>query len=101
MFIYLFFSIKDNSKKMYELFSAKLDKKTFSGVSAYCNIYGLLTVYLLCALLQRFTVSVYRRYTDFDVFHELLLQRYAYRVVPALPPKRALKGGEVLIHYSL
>ncbi|XP_016425062.1 sorting nexin-8a isoform X1 [Sinocyclocheilus rhinocerous] len=41
---------------------------------------------------ERFTVSVYRRYTDFDVFHELLLQRYAYRVVPALPPKRALKG---------
>ncbi|XP_067238542.1 sorting nexin-8a [Chanodichthys erythropterus] len=41
---------------------------------------------------ERFTVSVYRRYSDFDVFHELLLQRYAYRAVPALPPKRALKG---------
>ncbi|XP_051995855.1 sorting nexin-8-like isoform X2 [Xyrauchen texanus] len=41
---------------------------------------------------ERFKVSVYRRYSDFYVFHELLLQRYAYRVVPALPPKRVLKG---------
>nr|XP_055046561.1 sorting nexin-8a [Misgurnus anguillicaudatus] len=41
---------------------------------------------------ERFIASVYRRYSDFDVFHELLLQRYAYRVVPALPPKRVLKG---------
>ncbi|XP_076865329.1 sorting nexin-8a isoform X2 [Brachyhypopomus gauderio] len=41
---------------------------------------------------ERFKMSVYRRYSDFDVFHELLLQRYAYRMVPALPPKRALKG---------
>uniref|UniRef100_A0A673J091 PX domain-containing protein n=1 Tax=Sinocyclocheilus rhinocerous TaxID=307959 RepID=A0A673J091_9TELE len=49
---------------------------------------------------ERFTVSVYRRYNDFDIFHELLLQRYAYRVVPALPPKRVLKGGKALI-YSL
>lgn len=38
-------------------------------------------------------MSVYRRYSDFDVFHELLLQRFAYRMVPALPPKRMLKGG--------
>uniref|UniRef100_A0AAR2IUP4 PX domain-containing protein n=1 Tax=Pygocentrus nattereri TaxID=42514 RepID=A0AAR2IUP4_PYGNA len=41
---------------------------------------------------QRFKISVYRRYSDFDIFHELLLQRYAYRMVPALPPKRVLKG---------
>ncbi|KAF3845966.1 hypothetical protein F7725_003044 [Dissostichus mawsoni] len=41
---------------------------------------------------QRFKISVYRRYSDFDVFHEVLLQRFAYRVVPALPPKRMLKG---------
>ncbi|KPP69870.1 sorting nexin-8-like [Scleropages formosus] len=41
---------------------------------------------------QRFKISVYRRYSDFDVFHELLLQRFAYRMVPALPPKRMLKG---------
>uniref|UniRef100_A0A668A8Y9 Sorting nexin 8a n=1 Tax=Myripristis murdjan TaxID=586833 RepID=A0A668A8Y9_9TELE len=41
---------------------------------------------------QHFKISVYRRYSDFDVFHELLLQRFAYRMVPALPPKRMLKG---------
>ncbi|XP_048846234.1 sorting nexin-8a [Brienomyrus brachyistius] len=41
---------------------------------------------------ERFKMSVYRRYSDFDVFHELLLQRFAYRMVPALPPKRMLKG---------
>ncbi|XP_061905924.1 sorting nexin-8-like isoform X1 [Entelurus aequoreus] len=41
---------------------------------------------------QRFKISVYRRYSDFDVFHEVLLQRFAYRVVPSLPPKRMLKG---------
>ncbi|XP_012672255.2 sorting nexin-8a isoform X2 [Clupea harengus] len=41
---------------------------------------------------QRFKISVYRRYSDFDVFHELMLQRFAYRMVPALPPKRMLKG---------
>lgn len=47
---------------------------------------------------QRFKISVYRRYSDFDVFHELLLQRYAYRMVPSLPPKRVLKGGMMLCH---
>ncbi|KAK5612101.1 sorting nexin [Crenichthys baileyi] len=41
---------------------------------------------------QRYKISVYRRYSDFDIFHELLLQKFAYRVVPALPPKRMLKG---------
>ncbi|KAM9393451.1 sorting nexin-8a isoform 1-T1 [Pholidichthys leucotaenia] len=41
---------------------------------------------------QRYKISVYRRYSDFDVFHEVMLQRFAYRVVPALPPKRVLKG---------
>lgn len=41
---------------------------------------------------QRYKLSVYRRYNDFDVFHEVLLQRFAYRMVPAMPPKRMLKG---------
>nr|XP_057906185.1 sorting nexin-8a isoform X2 [Doryrhamphus excisus] len=41
---------------------------------------------------QRHKTSVYRRYSDFDVFHEVLMQRFPYRVVPALPPKRMLKG---------
>ncbi|XP_061159454.1 sorting nexin-8a [Syngnathus typhle] len=46
----------------------------------------------------RYKMSVYRRYSDFDVFHEVLLQRFAYRVVPSLPPKRMLKG--VLMSFS-
>uniref|UniRef100_A0A8D0CKL4 Sorting nexin 8 n=1 Tax=Scleropages formosus TaxID=113540 RepID=A0A8D0CKL4_SCLFO len=41
---------------------------------------------------RRFRASVCRRYSDFDVFHELLLQRFPYRMVPALPPKQMLKG---------
>uniref|UniRef100_A0A1A8PS64 Sorting nexin 8a n=1 Tax=Nothobranchius rachovii TaxID=451742 RepID=A0A1A8PS64_9TELE len=41
---------------------------------------------------QRYKISVYRRYSDFDILHEVLLQRFAYRVVPALPPKRMLKA---------
>ncbi|XP_007903951.1 sorting nexin-8a [Callorhinchus milii] len=40
---------------------------------------------------QRFKSSVYRRYNDFVVFHEVLLQRFPYRMVPTLPPKRMLR----------
>lgn len=43
-------------------------------------------------VLQRFKSSVYRRYNDFVVFHEMLLQKFPYRMVPALPPKRVLGG---------
>lgn len=45
----------------------------------------------LCHL-QRFKCSVYRRYNDFVVFHEMLLHKFPYRMVPALPPKRMLGG---------
>ncbi|KAL2086624.1 hypothetical protein ACEWY4_017683 [Coilia grayii] len=47
---------------------------------------------------QHFILPVSRRYSDFDVFHALLLQRFIYRMVPPLPPKRVLKG--VLRHKS-
>ncbi|GCB63431.1 hypothetical protein scyTo_0011619 [Scyliorhinus torazame] len=46
---------------------------------------------------QRFKSSVYRRYNDFVVFHEVLLQRFPYRMVPALPPKRMLRVGREFI----
>uniref|UniRef100_A0A803YJC0 PX domain-containing protein n=2 Tax=Meleagris gallopavo TaxID=9103 RepID=A0A803YJC0_MELGA len=42
---------------------------------------------------KRFKCSVYRRYNDFVVFHEMLLQKFPYRMVPALPPKRMLGGN--------
>ncbi|XP_076136295.1 sorting nexin-8 [Alosa pseudoharengus] len=45
-----------------------------------------------------FMLPVARRFSDFAVFHALLLQRFIYRMVPPMPPKRALKG--VLNHRS-
>ncbi|EPQ18396.1 Sorting nexin-8, partial [Myotis brandtii] len=47
--------------------------------------------------LQRFRASVYRRYNDFVVFHALLLQKFPYRMVPALPPKRMLGADREFI----
>ncbi|XP_019278006.1 sorting nexin-8 isoform X3 [Panthera pardus] len=46
---------------------------------------------------QRFRSSVYRRYNDFVVFHEMLLQKFPYRMVPALPPKRVLGADREFI----
>lgn len=37
-----------------------------------------------------------RRYNDFVVFHEALLHKFPYRMVPALPPKRMLGGDRGL-----
>uniref|UniRef100_A0A8C5M7R9 PX domain-containing protein n=1 Tax=Leptobrachium leishanense TaxID=445787 RepID=A0A8C5M7R9_9ANUR len=41
---------------------------------------------------SHFKSSMYRRYIyiDFVVFKEMLLQKYPYRIVPALPPKKML-----------
>ncbi|XP_045139875.1 sorting nexin-8 [Echinops telfairi] len=46
---------------------------------------------------QRFRSSVYRRYNDFVVFQEVLLHRFPYRMVPALPPKRVLGADREFI----
>ncbi|EMP30610.1 Sorting nexin-8 [Chelonia mydas] len=46
---------------------------------------------------KRFKCSVYRRYNDFVVFHEMLLQKFPYRMVPALPPKRMLGADREFI----
>ncbi|MBZ3881842.1 Sorting nexin-8 [Sciurus carolinensis] len=46
---------------------------------------------------QRFKSSVYRRYNDFVVFHEMLLHKFPYRMVPALPPKRVLGADREFI----
>ncbi|XP_007467474.1 PREDICTED: sorting nexin-8 [Lipotes vexillifer] len=46
---------------------------------------------------QRFKSCVYRRYNDFVVFHEMLLQKFPYRMVPALPPKRMLGADREFI----
>lgn len=44
------------------------------------------TEYLVKSL--AFDSSVPRRYTDFEVFYELLIARFPYRLVPKLPPKK-------------
>ncbi|NXX71420.1 SNX8 protein, partial [Spizella passerina] len=46
---------------------------------------------------KRFKCSVYRRYNDFVVFHEMLLHKFPYRMVPALPPKRVLGADREFI----
>uniref|UniRef100_A0A2K5K1P8 PX domain-containing protein n=1 Tax=Colobus angolensis palliatus TaxID=336983 RepID=A0A2K5K1P8_COLAP len=46
---------------------------------------------------QRFKSSVYRRYNDFVVFQEMLLHKFPYRMVPALPPKRMLGADREFI----
>ncbi|XP_056592032.1 sorting nexin-8 [Triplophysa dalaica] len=39
-----------------------------------------------------FQIPVNRRFSDFELFHSLLVQKFIYRMVPPLPPKRILKG---------
>ncbi|KAJ6640474.1 hypothetical protein lerEdw1_013701 [Lerista edwardsae] len=46
---------------------------------------------------KRFKSSVYRRYNDFVVFYEMLLQKFPYRMLPALPPKRMLGADREFI----
>ncbi|XP_066432403.1 sorting nexin-8 [Eleutherodactylus coqui] len=46
---------------------------------------------------QFFKSSVYRRYNDFVMFQEMLLQKYPYRMVPGLPPKRMLGADREFI----
>lgn len=68
----------------------------------FCALAHLLITFLLTLFFfKRYKISVYRRYSDFDVFHEVLLQRFSYRVVPAMPPKRMLKGGKLFFFQRL
>jgi sorting nexin-8 len=55
---------------------------TYGGVlSDFCYFRFALVV-------QNFKSQVRRRFKDFEAFHELLLARYPYRLVPRLPPKK-------------
>uniref|UniRef100_A0A2R5LKU5 Putative sorting nexin-8-like apis mellifera sorting nexin-8-like protein n=1 Tax=Ornithodoros turicata TaxID=34597 RepID=A0A2R5LKU5_9ACAR len=45
---------------------------------------------------QRFSSTVHRRYNDFIALHEVLLQRFPYRAVPILPPKRAIADAQFI-----
>uniref|UniRef100_UPI00358ECD23 sorting nexin-8-like n=2 Tax=Myxine glutinosa TaxID=7769 RepID=UPI00358ECD23 len=46
---------------------------------------------------RRFRTTVYRRYNDFVTFQEMLLQRFPYRLVPSLPPKKMLRADREFI----
>uniref|UniRef100_A0A2K5F4A4 PX domain-containing protein n=1 Tax=Aotus nancymaae TaxID=37293 RepID=A0A2K5F4A4_AOTNA len=46
---------------------------------------------------QRFKSSMYRWYSNFVVFQEMLLHKFPYQMVPALPPKRMLGADREFI----
>lgn len=45
---------------------------------------------------KRFNSKVTRRYNDFVALHELLLNRFPYRLVPSLPPKKIVSDAHFL-----
>ncbi|KAL3274474.1 hypothetical protein HHI36_015858 [Cryptolaemus montrouzieri] len=45
---------------------------------------------------RRFNSRVTRRYNDFLVLNELLLNRFPYRIIPRLPPKRIVSDSQFL-----
>ena len=44
---------------------------------------------------EKYKTTVLRRYNDFLALHELVLQRFPYRILPKLPPKKI--GGKLYI----
>lgn len=46
---------------------------------------------------QRHKTTVHRRYKDFEALHDLLLSRFPYRMVPKLPPKKAVGASKEFI----
>ncbi|KAL5019326.1 hypothetical protein ScPMuIL_005048 [Solemya velum] len=48
---------------------------------------------------QKYRSTVLRRYNDFLSLHELLLNRYPYRLVPRLPPKKMMGANREFIEH--
>ncbi|XP_068674297.1 sorting nexin-8-like [Montipora foliosa] len=46
---------------------------------------------------RRHNCTVNRRYNDFVAFHDLLLLRFPYRLIPTLPPKKLMGGSKEFI----
>ncbi|KXJ27091.1 Sorting nexin-8 [Exaiptasia diaphana] len=46
---------------------------------------------------RRHNITVNRRYNDFVAFHDVLLQRFPYRLVPKLPPKKLMGASKEFI----
>ncbi|KAK9885194.1 hypothetical protein WA026_010700 [Henosepilachna vigintioctopunctata] len=45
---------------------------------------------------RRFNSRVTRRYNDFVILNDLLLNRFPYRIIPRLPPKRIVSDSQFL-----
>ncbi|KAL9956859.1 hypothetical protein ACROYT_G038406 [Oculina patagonica] len=46
---------------------------------------------------RRHNCTVNRRYNDFVAFHDMLLLRFPYRLIPALPPKKLMGASKEFI----
>lgn len=57
--------------------------------------HGTIMKYLLYPVFAKGAeVQVSRRYSDFEMFRQLLVQRFPFRIVPQLPPKKAMVSGD-------
>ena len=57
-----------------------------------------MTLICVSIFLKRYKTTVHRRYKDFEALFDLLLSRFPYRLVPKLPPKKAVGGMFKAIH---
>ncbi|XP_031567509.1 sorting nexin-8-like [Actinia tenebrosa] len=46
---------------------------------------------------KRHNMTVHRRYNDFVAFHDVLISRFPYRLVPKLPPKKLMGASKEFI----
>lgn len=58
------------------------------------------SIAFIAFVFQRYKTTVLRRYNDFVAFHELLMIRYPYRLVPRLPPKKMMGGKYLAVVFS-
>ena len=57
--------------------------------------------FFLCSSFQKHNCTVNRRYNDFVAFHDMLLARFPYRLIPTLPPKKLMGGMFELRNYMM
>ena len=78
-------------------------KKLMCKNNGFQNLLILLIVVLsnTLFLFQRHNCTVNRRYNDFVAFHDMLLLRFPYRLIPTLPPKKLMGGRFLRFHHSL
>ena len=55
--------------------------------------------HLFCSFLKKHKTTVHRRYKDFEALFDLLLARFPYRMVPKLPPKKAVGGMRLCVDF--